>query len=495
MSSTLVLILVLAYGVISVLIGSRSRSLTKSSEGFLMGGRSLGVIITLTSLTMGILSGLAFFGTSALTMRAGNVVLAAAGFGITTFVYPWFGYKLWRYGKQRGYRTTADYMRDRYYSTGYGHIVSLIQLLFMIPYMTVQFVAIGNGLSYFTEITYMTALVIFAIFLTANLFVGGAKGVGAMDVFNVAVGVLVPLILCILAIVGGGGLQKLGELALKNDPNFLQVGANSSVGKAALDSFVLWMTGIFAILFSPHILGKMMMVKDLATFQKMQRYGPLLYITICTPVIFLMGWIGIALYKPILTASGKTDFMVQNIMADYGNPVLTVFMLCALMAFAMSTANAFAISCANIIATDFATPYLRTKGLDKSAVESKSLLIGKAGVIVIILACLLFATSRSMFITDYAYALATPGFAQLIPALLGGLFWKRPSREAAIYATLAGFIVVVFTTFIVPRPLGLHQVIWSLGINTIIYLYFTFTTKPPRKVVEDFFPLTDKGRA
>lgn len=493
MSNTVVLVLVLAYGVISIAIGAGHRNLAKSSEGFLMGGRSLGVVITLTSLTMGILSGLAFFGTSSLTMRTGNIVLAAAGFGISTFVYPWFGYKLWKYGKQRGYRTTADYMRDRYYSTGYGHIVSLIQLLFMIPYMTVQFVAIGNGLSYFTELSYMTAIVVFAIFLTANLFVGGAKGVGAMDIFNVSIGVLVPLILCILAIRGGGGLDKLGELALKNDPNFTQVGASSTVGRTALDVFVMWLTGIFAILFSPHILGKMMMVKDISTFKQMQRYGPLMYIIICTPVIFLMGWIGIALYKPALTANGQTDFMVQHIMADHGNPLLTVFMLCALMAFAMSTANAFAISCANIIATDFAAPSMRAKGLDGESVERKSLLVGKIGVIAIILLCLLFATSRSMFITDYAYALATPGFAQLIPGLLGGLFWKRPSRQAAVFGTIIGFIVLVITTFILPRPFGIHQVVWSLGANAVIYLCLTFTTKPPREIVESFFPVKNSG--
>lgn len=57
-------LLVFGCGLITALIGlfGRSKEDTGSSEGFLLGGRSLGPVITVASLTMGILSGMRFTG-------------------------------------------------------------------------------------------------------------------------------------------------------------------------------------------------------------------------------------------------------------------------------------------------------------------------------------------------------------------------------------------------------------------------------------------------
>ena len=488
MANILTIVGVLAYALVLVLIGLKGRSKESSSESFLMGGRSMGPIVSLATMTMGILSGMAFFGTPALVLRQGNLTMIVAGFGLTSFAGAWFGYKLWKYGKVFGFRTASQYLAARYESPAYGKLAALIHVIFMIPYMTVQFVAVGNGLSYFTTIPFELVVFLFAAIMIANMLIGGAGGVNKMDVFNVILGIALPLILCILAIRDGGGMERMAEMAMENDPTFLQIGAGSTFGDVGFRVFVQFLTGIFAVMFAPHLMNKMMMAKDRNSIRKTIWTGPLFYIIVCTPVIYLMAWIGIALYKPQLMESGMSDFMVQTIMSNHGNLVINILMLCSLLAFAMSTANAFGMSCANIIASDFAEPYYRKRGVDGSELDRKVLRISKLSIVVIVLACAIMSLTVSMFINDYAYALSTPGFAQLIPAVLGGLFWKRPSKQAAVSATGAGLVVLVITTYIVPQPMGIHQVIWSLGINLIVYLIVTFATKPSKETIETFFP-------
>lgn len=486
------LIMVVAYGLISILIGFRSRNkeTSKSSESFLLGGRSIGPIITIASLTMGILSGMAFYGTPALIMRSGNSCLVFYGFGITFFAYCWFGYRFWKLGRERHYLTAGDFMRDRYNSEFYRKLVALIQLLFMIPYITVQFVAVGSALAYFTGIPYWAACVVFGILLLTNFLVGGGKGVGMQDVFNVIIGLGVPIILCALAIHANGGMNNLAEMAIANDPTFLRPGNGQTISGMSLNVLTRFITGIFAVLFAPHVLTKVLMVKDRASLKKMVSYGPVFYLLAATCASVMFAWIGIALYKPAMEASNTTDLLVQTLTSEYGNTVLIVFSLFALMVFAMSTANAFMISCGAIVSADLISPTLRkNKNLSKADVDRICLRGSKIGAIIIVILTVLFSLTRNMYITDYAYSLSTPGFAQIIPAFLFGLFWKRPCKEAAIVSTLAGFITVLFCTFVVPEPLGIHQVIWSLGINLILFFLISFIKRPERKVVEDMFPL------
>jgi SSS family solute:Na+ symporter len=490
MNPVLLLILVLCYAAICLIISSQGRGLIKSREGFFLGGRSLGVIISATSVTMGVLSGLAFFGSPPLIMRVGSLTIVTLGFGVMGLVYPWYGYRLWKYGKERGYITSADFMRDRFESGGFAILVALLQLVFMIPYLSVQFIAIGNGLEYFTSISYGGAIVIFGIFLIFALFLGGAKGVGMMDVFNALLGIIVPLALVIMTVVGAGGLENVGKLMLENDPNVVSGGAGPSLGRTFQGTFSLWMAAFFAIMFSPHILSKMLMVKSRKTFQQMTIMGPLTHLLVCVPIV-LIGYLGIGLYKPELTANGQSDMLVQIMMADYGNPVVVLFMLWALLAFSMSTANSFMVSCSAIVSNDLVGRYF-IKESDPKKREQKALWVGKISVIVIMVFAAVFSLGRSMFITDYAYSLATPGFAQVIPALLLGLFWRRASKPAAIAGTASGLAVLAVTTFFIKSPLGISPILWATGINLILFLLISFATKPSEAVYNSFFAEEDK---
>ncbi|NQW14605.1 MAG: sodium:solute symporter [Rhodobacter sp.] len=106
--------------------------------------------------------------------------------------------------------------------------------------------------------------------------------------------------------------------------------------------------------------------------------------------------------------------------------------------------------------------------------------------------------------------IAFTGVAQILPALIGGLFWRGATRKGAIAGLCAGFFLWVYTLFLpsfggawlmsadvlvygpfhieMLRPRALfgvldmdplvHALIWSMGGNTLLFLVVSMVTFP-----------------
>ena len=71
---------------------------------------------------------------------------------------------------------------------------------------------------------------------------------------------------------------------------------------------------------------------------------------------------------------------------------------------------------------------------------------------------------RPAALVTYAYGFCGPGFAQLMPAMIGGLYWKHATKEGAIAGTLGGAIAVAVTLFIGNPVPALSPILWGLII-------------------------------
>lgn len=102
------------------------------------------------------------------------------------------------------------------------------------------------------------------------------------------------------------------------------------------------------------------------------------------------------------------------------------------------------------------------------------------------------------------------GVAQVMPALLGGIFWQGATRKAAIAGIVTGFVLWAYTLFLPSfdgafilsqttitnglfgiaalRPYGLlgldvsdplvHAVSWSIGLNSLVFIVVSLLTTP-----------------
>jgi SSS family solute:Na+ symporter len=86
-----------------------------------------------------------------------------------------------------------------------------------------------------------------------------------------------------------------------------------------------------------------------------------------------------------------------------------------------------------------------------------------------------------------------PGFAQWGPALVGGILWKRGTRQGAIVGTLVGVLYLIAGLFYRPLFFGFHPVMPTIIINMILYIVISFLTpRPSEELQSRFFDEVDE---
>lgn len=482
----IIFISVLAYGAIVVYIGVRGRSIN-TTEGYFLASRSFGWFIMVCSVTMGIFSGLAFYGSPAFFFRSGSGTTAATGFFMTGLLYPAIGYKLWKIGKEKGYVTAADYLRDRYYSPGYGNLVSLLQLIFIIPYMALQFIAIGNGISISSGgfVSFEISVILFAVFIGIYVYFGGAKGIGWLDIFNALIGLILPLVTAFFIVnkLYDGSWAAMSQTAFSKFPEMMDFPGKEGLWTPG-NIFAYMLSGNIVLIVAPHILPKLYMAKSKDTFKQMAVAGPLMYCWLAIGIMML-GMIGVSVYKDVLP-NAQSDILVPKLVAENAPIIFTIMLLWALFAFATSTSDAFGLSAASIISHDLVGRYGFKNIKDETERDSKCVKIGKISVLCLMPIMIIIAILKPTYIVNYAYSFASPGFAQIFPAILLGLYWKRATKEAAITGTTLGLITLALTLFVWKWPMGIHPIIWSMGVNFISFFLVTFVTAPPKSIVYEY---------
>lgn len=102
-------------------------------------------------------------------------------------------------------------------------------------------------------------------------------------------------------------------------------------------------------------------------------------------------------------------------------------------------------------------------------------------IIVLALACTLFALSRPGFIVDLA-VLSSSLLLPQAPVVIGMFVWKRGGKASATLAIVSGFTVAVALYFFKLSPLGIPTNVWTLVISTLVYVGAAMMEKAPEGV-------------
>ena len=133
----------LAVSIYSTRVGS------KTIADYLVAGRSIGKIAFVFYSAFGIISAWTIYGYPGFMSYAGiafNTYHLSAGFGIGVVTFWFLGYRLYAVGRLYSFNSPLEAIGDRYSSQTLKVIVALILIIFMIPYIGLQFVALGAGI-------------------------------------------------------------------------------------------------------------------------------------------------------------------------------------------------------------------------------------------------------------------------------------------------------------------------------------------------------------
>ncbi len=492
-----VIILMAAYGY---------RISAKTAEDYMLGGRTIGVVVMFFFVLFAISSAWTFYGFPGLlyTQGPGYVMFiwgSVAGFA---GLYMFLGPRLWALAKINRFLSPVEVLSERYESKGLRLILSISILAFVVPYVGIQPLGVGAGFEALTGLPAIWGAAYTAVILIVLVLLGGMRIVAWVNIFLGTVYVtalLGSLIWVVIRLFPDGGLiQAVSTLAAERPAMLSTPGPGGQYTSIVLAG--TFIVGLLAFSW-PHVAIGCMTARDKTLF----KWFPLLIFVFGGLFFYIIPFIWGSIVAPaaipvaeleaLAAQNGvelqtEADRVVQTVISRSLPEWFGVYVLLGVIAAAVSTAAVQLMTSSVIVSRDVVQGLFRPNATDKQITTW-----ARWSVVVIILLSMAVSFLNQGAMALYLTDVSVPGFAQWAPALVGGLLWKRGTRQGAIAGTLAGVIYLVASLVIVvngERPLVIgHPVIPSLLVNTIVYLVVSkLTPRPSEQIENQFFGEVDE---
>lgn len=190
--------------------------------------------------------------------------------------------------------------------------------------------------------------------------------------------------------------------------------------------------------------------------------------------LFPLYLFAINLFVLPITFAGKLTFLNQNISPDIyvlalplskGHQWLSTFIFLGGFSAASSMIIVETIALSTMISNNLVLPVMAGPELTqlfKNKLVRFPLYIRRFAIIIVLLVAYLYDKSIAQRFSLVSIGLISfAGVAQFAPALLGGIFWKRATKSGALWGLLAGFCVWAYT-LVLPSFVGAELVSKSL---------------------------------
>ncbi|MCJ8191494.1 sodium/proline symporter PutP [Sphingomicrobium aestuariivivum] len=470
------LISLAAYFVGMILIGLWAyRKSTDTSEGYLLAGRNLPPAVAALSAGASDMSGWLLLGLPGALYAAG---LVEAWIGIGLFlgalvnwivVAPRLREQTERYGNAL---TIPEFLANRFPDKAVA--LRVASALIIVAFFSVYTAAglVGGGKLFETSFAgllpgiglsdYMMGIWITALVVLAYTMVGGFLAVSLTDFVQGLIMVTALVVMPLVVMFGAGG-EGGGSIADVPVEGFL----DPFYGLTAIGfiSLMAWGLGYFG---QPHIIVRFMAIDTV------EKVRPARNIGMTWMGVALLGSIGIGIAgrayaerNGILVEDPETIFIVlANLLFQ---PVITGFLLAALLAAIMSTISSQLLVASSSLTEDFYKLFLR-----KHASEHESVNVGRICVALVALVAIFIARdpdSQVLGLVSNAWA----GFgAAFGPLVILSLTWKRMTGAGALAGLVTGAAVVMaWIAFdvgviyeIVPGFIAAWVAIWLVSLAT-----------------------------
>ena len=269
----IIIVTIVAYLFAMLMIGVifNRQGAADTSDGFYIGGRSLGPLVTAMSAEASDMSSYLLMGLPGLAYLAGvaEVGWTAIGLAVGTYLnFLFVARRLRRYSEKLGAFTIPDFYSRRYNDNEntLSLIAALIIIIFFVPYTASGFKAVGTLFNSLFGIEYHIAMIIGAVIIVLYTTLGGFLAVSTTDLIQSIFMTIALVIIVFFGIDKAGGLGVVAENA-KALPGYLNitkgydVGSNSAstYGFLSIVSTLAWGLGYFGM---PHILLRFMAIRE-----------------------------------------------------------------------------------------------------------------------------------------------------------------------------------------------------------------------------------------
>ncbi|WP_447529393.1 sodium:solute symporter family protein [Vreelandella sp. TE19] len=448
-------------------VGLRARHNQSSSlEGYVAGGRHMGLLVLFFILGAEVFSAFAFLGAPGWAYSRGAPALYIIAYLTLSVVVWWLiAPYISRLGRSHGYLTQAEFLSACYPTRNnfLGLFIGVISVLAIIPYMTIQIAGAGLLFEAATSGTipfWLGSLLACAV-VAAYVYASGLQGIGWTNLLQ---GIMMIAVAWFLGLATAdqlfGGVGEMFRELQREAPEYLTMPGADGMGWGAFSTAIL--VSALGCVMWPHIFMKFYSAKSEQTLKRVFVLYPL-YSYLLVPLL-IIGFAGVLLIDTPLDSADRVLLTVVVEIADFPAWLVGLALSGALAA-AMSTAANLAHTSATILVRDVGQhlPSLRSMS------DQKALKLTRYGVVLLSFLAYLLALANPGSLVGLllgAYGIVV----QLLPMLLGALFWRRASKVGALAGLAVGSAITLLLEFAISAPFGWHAGFCGLLINTVVFI-------------------------
>lgn len=477
MSDAMIVVgITLTYLAMVLWVGLRARDQQNSSlEGYVAGGRHVGVVILFFILGAEVFSAFAFLGAPGWAYQHGAPAFYILAYLALVPITIWsMGPRVAELGRQKGYLTQGDMIADHYQSKPLGMLAGVIGVLALVPYLTIQIAGAGllfqaatDGLMPF----WLGALLAFVV-VAAYVFCSGLSGIGWTNLIQ---GIMMVVIAWFLGLTISnrlyGGVGEMFSQIQQAMPEYLTMPGATGMNWGYFSTAVL--ISAFGGAMWPHLFMKFYSADSGKTLRKVSVFYPL-YAYLLVPLLFI-GFAGVLVFadEPLARSDTVLLRMVMDV-ADF-SPWIIGLMLSGALAAAMSTGANLAHTAAIVLVRDVFAPTVMKHASERTMVNAT-----RWSVLGLSLVAYLFALANPASLVMLllgAYGL----IVQLFPMVIGALFLPRLRRASVMTGALLGSAAYLLMEFVWLSPLGWHAGVWAMLLNVCTVAVCQMTMTPSRQ--------------
>ena len=457
------------------------------TEGYMLGGRSLGPAVTALSAGASDMSGWLLLGLPGY-MYSDGVVSIWIALGLTLGAllnYIIVAPRLRVYTEVAGNAITLpDYFANRFEDK--SHMLRVFSAIVIILFFTVYTAAslVGGGKLFESSLNlpYATGLWVTAGVVVAYTLFGGFLAVSMTDFVQGVIMLFALVIVPVVAFTDLGGVSVVTDSVRNIDPGMLNIFTGMSF--LGIVSLMAWGLGYFG---QPHIIVRFMAIRSVKDVPTARNIG--------------MSWMIVSLIGALATGFAgrayvaKTDMTLDDpetiflVFTQFlFTPLVSGFLLAAILAAIMST-----ISSQLLVVSSSLTKDVYKLFLDREASESRQVLVGRISVIIVAIVSIMLASDpESSVLTLVSNAWAGFG-AAFGPLVIFSLIWRGMNRNGAVAGMVVGALTVILWIYGPFEMNGMALNSWLYAIvpgfilSTIaIFVVSKMTGGPDRTVVATF---------
>lgn len=430
---------------------------TNTEADYLVAGRNINPMVMALSYGATFISTAALIGFGGVSSMYGFSLLWLAFLNIALGIFvafAVFGTRIRKLSADLGAFTFPSFLGERYHSNFITVFSGIMIFLFMPAYTSIVLIGGGRFLQETLAINFNVALLVLALIVGLYVISGGLKAVMYTDAFAATVMLIMMVILLFVTYQAVGGIidGHSGLAAMKDlvPSSLVDQGHQGWTSMPELGSPLWWtvvstlILGVgIGVLAQPQLVMRSMTVKDNRSLYRSVLVGGI-FIFFMTAAAYMIGPLSNLYFMntedelAINMANGNPDLVIPTLI----NHMMPEWFVYLFTLTALSAVISTVSSLIHVQAASFSEDILKKLGVQ--SIFGNKISMSRFGVIIGMIAAVILAYVLPGGViaqaTSFWFGICAAGF---LPALVGGLYWKRATRSGASSSIIVGFVVSI----------------------------------------------------